>query len=51
MIPIYGVVELKNGLCIKWMRFVEDNPNAQSEAVRIVIAQHCHVDNCYVTPE
>jgi hypothetical protein len=44
MIPVYGIVELKNGLVIKWLRFAD----SKAEAVRIVTAQHAPaVADCY----
>ena len=44
--PIYGVVELENGLLIDWLEFRE----TEEEAIRIVTAQHDpHVVRCEVT--
>jgi hypothetical protein len=42
---IKGIVELENGLIIHWLRFAE----SEAEAIRIVIAQHVHVNRCWVT--
>ena len=44
--PVYGKVELENGLVLAWLRFVV----SEEEAVRIVIAQHVHVARCWVVP-
>lgn len=44
MMPIYGQVELNNGIIIKWLRFAK----SEDEAIRIVTAQHVHVKRCWV---
>lgn len=44
MQPIHGQVELNNGLVITWLRFAE----SETEAIRIVTAQHVHVKRCWV---
>ena len=39
-IPVYGKIELKNGLVLSWLEFVsQDIPNPQLEAIRVVSAQ------------
>lgn len=44
MKPIYGYVELNNGIVIRWLRFAV----SPEEAIRVVIAQHVHVARCWV---
>lgn len=42
---IFGKVELKNGVIIKWMRFAAD----EDEAMRLVTAEHAyHVTRCWI---
>lgn len=44
MIPVYGIVELKNGLVLLWLRFAD----SKDEAVRIVTGEHgIAVADCY----
>lgn len=46
-LPIYGKVELKNGLIISWLRFAD----SEEAAVRMVTAQHVHVERCWIVPK
>lgn len=48
---VYGHVQLGNGIIIRWLRFIHnvtDRVAAEIEAVRIVTAQHIHVQRCWV---
>lgn len=47
MKPIYGVVELENGLVLNWLRFAPSN----EEAIRLVKAAYIYVVRCEITPQ
>ena len=50
--PIYGKVKLNNGITINWLKFIDSTNNteeAETEAMRIVTAQHVHVKKCWIT--
>jgi len=42
--PVYGFVELENGIVMRWLRFA----TSDAEAVRVVVAQHVTVSRCWV---
>lgn len=46
-IPVRGFVTLHNGITLRWLRFI-DATDAVAEAVRLVTAQHVHVQRCWV---
>jgi len=47
---IRGKVTLDNDITIRWLRFVDatTREEAEIEAIRIVIAQHIHVQRCWI---
>lgn len=49
-LPIRGKVTLDNGITLTWLQFVAatTRAEAETEAMRIVTAQHVHVERCWI---